>query len=98
MALKAGLVFLVAYFGLLVAILVPAIANEAPGKYPGLWRYIHAAPNWVTPGAAAEINLETHEQWLLADHAVHQLVDPTAACDEEAGNAEGVRGAATPLF
>jgi hypothetical protein len=98
MALKAGLVFLVAYFGLLVAILVPAIANEAPGKYPGLWRYVHAAPNWVTRGAACEINLETHEQWLLADHAVHQLVDPTAACDEEAGNAEGVRRAATPLF
>jgi hypothetical protein len=89
MALKAGFVFLVAYFGLVVAILLPAIANEAPGKYPGLWRYVHAAPNWVTPGAACVINLETHEQWLLADHAVHQLVDPAAACDEEGARSAG---------
>jgi hypothetical protein len=30
MALKAGLVFLVGYFGRLIAVLLPAIANEAP--------------------------------------------------------------------
>ena len=81
-ALKAGLVFLVAYVGLLVAIVLPAIANEAPEKYPGLWRYIHAAPKWVTPGAACEINLDTGQQWTLIDHALGQLVDTTVACDE----------------
>jgi hypothetical protein len=73
-------VFLVAYFGLLIAIVLPAIANEAPGKYPGLWRYLHMAPKWVTPGVACEINLDTLEQWTLAEHAV-ELVDPTRACD-----------------
>jgi hypothetical protein len=82
MALKAGLAFLLAYFGLFAVIVLPAIANEAPGKYPGLWRFVHAAPKWVTPGAACEINLETHEQWLLADDAVHQLVDATLAATD----------------
>jgi hypothetical protein len=82
MALKAGLVFFLAYFGLFAVIVLPAIANEAPGKYPGLWRFVHAAPKWVTPGAACEINLETQEQWLFADDAVHQLVDTNRTCDE----------------
>jgi hypothetical protein len=35
MALKAGLVFLVAYAGLFVAIVLPAIASEARGNHPG---------------------------------------------------------------
>ena len=82
MALKAGLVFLIAYCGLLVAIVLPAIANEAPGKYPGLWRYIHAAPNWVRPGAVCEINLDTLQQWTIGDHTLRQLFDTTGACDE----------------
>jgi hypothetical protein len=87
MVLKATLVFLVAYFGLLIAIVLPAIANEAPGKCPGLWRYLHMAPNWVTPGAACEINLDTLEQWTLADHAI-QLVDPNAS---EVCNGGGIK-------
>jgi hypothetical protein len=49
--LKAGLAFLLAYFGLFVVIVLPAITNEAPAKHPGLWHYIHAAPKWVRPGA-----------------------------------------------
>ena len=45
--------------------------------------YIHAAPKWVTPGAACEINLDMLQQWTIADHAVHQVVDQIWACDEE---------------
>jgi hypothetical protein len=80
--LKAGLAFLLAYFGLFMVIVLSAIANEAPGKHPGLWHYIHAAPKWVTPGATCEINLDTLQQWTIADHAVRELVDTTGACDE----------------
>jgi hypothetical protein len=46
-------------------------------------RYIHAAPNWVRPGAAWQINLESLQQWVLADHAVYQLVDQTGTSDAE---------------
>jgi hypothetical protein len=45
--------------------------------------YIHAAPNWVRPGAAGQINFESLQQWVLADHAVYQLVDQTGTSDEE---------------
>jgi hypothetical protein len=46
MALKAGLAFLLAYFGLFAVIVLPAIANEAPGKYPGLWRLLSPPYHW----------------------------------------------------
>jgi hypothetical protein len=86
MALKAGLVFLVAYFGLIVAIVLPVIVNDAPRRHPGLWRYIHMAPGWVSPGAGCGINLDTLQKWVRYDHAVHEFADlPDCGQEGESG-------------